>query len=101
MLHTALNAVDHDPGQHERGVVMRAHQRFGFEQLLDALQRQEGRLGDDHELRRCGQRVQREQAETRRAVDENDVVRTGRRELTLEDNSSAVNHRASRDANAV
>ena len=74
MLDRTLDTVDDHAGEHERAVVVGAHEIARLEQFVDALQREEARLGHDDEMRRSSKGVQGEHAEAWRAVDQHDVV---------------------------
>jgi len=69
-----LMHAEHDAGDAQVGVHRSADEAHGFEQLADALEREKMRLHRHEHFASQRERVQREQAEARRAVDQNDVV---------------------------
>ena len=92
MLDRTLDTVDDHAGEHERAVVVGAHEIARLEQFVDALQREEARLGHDDEMRRSSKGVQGEHAEAWRAVDQHDVVSGNR---SGSSSASAIVHRSS------
>jgi hypothetical protein len=85
VLDRALPAVHDHARQLEAMVVVLADQVVRVEQLLDALEREEARLGHDDELRGGGEGVDRQKPETRRAVDEHDVTRVQLMKVATQD----------------
>jgi hypothetical protein len=81
VLHCPFDAADDYSSELEPRVVVGADELARTQQLLGALEREERRLGHDHEPVRGGERVERQHAEARRAVDQRDVVVVDPREL--------------------